>query len=327
MNDLKTYLAGVSELPHDVLLGHIVIYTVNDAAYELNKLTTWFDELNLDKSYLPSAAKPIDAYKKATADADDFEYKLDNERVAHILVRDVGADNEMIERHLVREIKQGHKRVLDYQKIGEAVFYRPKASKGKTVQESHRFRLNILHSELADNERSPLQTVVDKITASFDRHLNYLDGMKIRAMVREYVKGPLNGIELKPSMYFVPVSRADELERLTELMERLGNGCVMQLIPLVEMKKQKDMIIEAYQKDAERSFGDFVKRVTHLRSSRKSVTPDAYAQLRAEYEAIVNRAAEYRSDLDVVADRTTGAAEVASAALAALARTLLEGAA
>jgi hypothetical protein len=327
MNDLRTYLAGVTELPRDVLLGYIVIYKVNDAAYELDKLTNWFTELNLNPGYLPSAAKPIDAYKKATADANNSEYTLLDGNTAHILVRDVGSDTEMVERHLIREIKDSTRRTLAHSKIGEAVFYRPKISKGKAIQDSHRFRLQILHGNLVDkSERTPLDAVVQKISDGFDRHLNYLDGMKVRHMVREYVKG-LNGIELKPSMYFIPVSRADELEQLAELMNRLGHGCNMQLIPLVELKKQKDMIIEAYQKDAEKSFTDLVEKVTHLRATRKSVTPDAFAKLMSEYEAINARAAEYRTDLSVTQDRTTGAAEIAKSALSALARSLMEGAA
>lgn len=326
MSDLLNYLSEVNELPREALLGHIVIYTINDGAYELDRLTADFTDLGLDPKFLPSAAKPIDAYRKATNDADDFEYALPNGNVAHILVRDVSADNEMVERHLVREIRDGRRRTLAHSKVGEAVFYRPKIEKGKTVQDSHRFRLNILHGELASDERTPLQVVVDKITNSFDRHLNYLDGMKVRAMVREYVKS-LSGIELKPSVYFIPVSQYDELKRVTELVSRLHHGCSMQLMPLINMAEQKDMVIEAYQKDAENNLTDLVEKITNLRTTRKSITAEAFAKIKGEYEDIMAKAERYRSDLGISQDRTAGAAESAQSALRTLARTLLDGAA
>lgn len=315
-----------NELPREALLGHIVLYTINDAQYEQDKIANWFTELGLDASFLPAASKPIDAYRKATNDADDFEYTLTDGNVAHILVRDVLSNDKVVERHLIREIRDGRKRALAHSKVGEAVFYRPNLSKGRAVQDTHRFRINVLKNELTPGERAPLQTVVDQISASFDRHMYFLDGMKVRSMVREYIKS-LNGIELKPSVYFIPIAQADELAKVTALVDRLGHDCSMQLIGLMDTVKQRDIVIKAWQSETEDALKELVGRIAHLRATRKKITPDAFAKIRSEYDAILARGEEYRKALALSVDTTEGAAEIAFSHLDKLADTMLGGAA
>ena len=320
MSTFRAYLDQAGELPREVLLGHVVMYTITDRPYDLDRLTELFDQLDIDKRFLPAGCKPVDAYKKATNDADDFEYTLRNGNVAHVLVRDVASDNEVIVRHLVREVRDSGRRRLAHDTVGEAVFYRPKFENGLAVQDSYRFRLNIM-IDPRNPERGPLQSVVDKIDASFTRHLAYLDGMKIRAMVREYIRA-IDGIELKPSVYFIPVGQYDELRKLTELIRLVGNDCVMQLMPLVDLAEQRDMVINAWQSEAEDALKSLVEKIAKLRESRKKITPEAFAKIRAEYDVIMERGTEYRKHLNLAVDVTEGVAEVAFSQLTSLAESM-----
>lgn len=322
---LKNYLDESGELPQDVLLGNIVLFTINDGEYSRDQVAQWFDELMLNPEFIPEPNKAVDAYKKATSEADDFEYALHDGNSAHLLVRDVDNGKEMIVRHLVREVRDSRKQRLAYAKIGEAVFYRPSVRGGKTVPGSERFRLTIDNSTLLTGEREAMQEpVVAQISRQYARYVDYMDGMKVRAMVREYVKH-LNSVALKPGVYFVHVSRKAELDRLATLVDRLGHGCFMHLVPLVDLEQQRDRVIEAFQVEAEHNLAEIVAKIQHVRASRKSITPDAYAKLKREYDQVINRAMEYTRTLNVSQDRTAGAAEVALDALVALQTDMLGG--
>lgn len=322
MSTLKKYLDDSGDLPADVLLGHVVLFTINDGEYRHDEVTQWFDELMLNPSFVPESNKAVDAYKKATSEGDEFDYDLPDGTTAHVLVRDVASDASAIVRHLVRELKDSKRRRLAYGKIGEAMFYRPSVTNGKTQPGSERFRLTVDNDQLAKNERAAMQVLVEKITKAYERYSQFMDGMKVRAMIRDYVKH-LNSVALKPGVYFVHVTRRDELERLRTLVDRLGNGCTMQLIPLVDLKSQREMVVEAFQTEAEGALTEVVKEIAHIRSTRKSVTPDAYAKVKQKYDSVITRAKEYTRTLNVSQDRTAGAAEVALEELAALQRQML----
>lgn len=321
-SDLRKYLDQAGELPRDVLLGHVVMFTITDGEYDREQVALWFDELNLNPAFVPSPNKAIDAFKKATSLVDDTEYDVRG-NTAHVLVRDVASDTETMTRHFIREITDSRKKRLAYSKIGEATFYRAATRGGKVQPGTERLRLGFDADSLYKEETTNVQELRQRIDAAYDRHVKFMDGMKVRAMVRDYVLS-LNAILLKQGVYFVHVNRLDELLRLQTLVQKLG-GCRLELMPLVDLKEQRDMVVEAFQTEAEASLTDVVKAITHIRETRKKVTPDAYAKVKREYDDVMLRAKEYGRTLKVNQDRTAGAAEFALEALAALQAQMLEG--
>ncbi len=322
-SSLRKYMDESGEMPRDVLLGHIVLFTINDGQYDRKQVEQWFDQLGLNPTFLPETNRPIDAYKKATTEADDYEYALPNGTTAHVLVRDVSTDGEMIVRHLIREIKDSRRKRLAHGKIGEAVFYRPTSHRGQQTPGSERFRLGIDKDQLTEHEREAMDPLVQQITTSYDRHCNYMDGMKVRAMVREYVKY-LNSVTLKSGVYFVPVTRRDELGLLQQLVDLLGHGCTLQLVPLVDLAEQRSMVVAAFHTEVAESLSEIVKKIAKVRETRKTITPETYVRIKAEYDTVVNRASEYTRTLGVSKDKVAGAADFALEQLAALQHQMLE---
>lgn len=324
-SSLKAYMDESGDLPADVLLGNIVLFTINDGEYSHPQVVQWFDELGLNPKHLPEPNKAVDAYKKATSEADDFEYTLPDGNTAHVLVRDVVSNKEMIVRHLVREVRDARKQRLAYAKIGEAVFYRPAVRGGKTQPGTERFRLNIETDALLPGERDAMQEpLVARITQRYERYVNFMDGMKVRAMVRDYVRD-LNSVTLKAGVYFVHVSRKDELERLRTLVDRLAHGCFMHLVPLVDLAEQREKVIAAFQTEAVDSLEKVIQAIQHVRSTRNTITPEAYAKLKQQYDDVVVRAQEHQRTLGLNVNQTAGAAELALDALVALQTDMLKG--
>lgn len=323
-SEFRKYMEQAGELPADVVLGWIVIYQVRDANYDRSMLEQTFDELGMNPGLIPAPNNPLHAYMKATSSVNDIDYALPRDQHAHVLVRDQMEDKEVVVRQLTREIRDIKRGRLGYAKIGECAFYRPVSRNGKVDYGTERIRLTVDNSALTNHERPVLQKVLDKIANEYDRHINYMDAMKYRAVIRDYLLH-LNALKIKDGFYFVHNNRGDELSKLRTLVERLGGGSTMFVLPLVDLDSQRDMVVQAYLAEAEEALNDIVKQVMHVRGTRKSVTPAAYAKIKREYEQVINRSKEYGRTLKVSATTTAAAEELALEALAALQNDLLEG--
>lgn len=323
---LTDYIGDTGQLPDEVLLGHVVLFRIGDGAYDRDALSKQMDLLDLNTKYLPAINKEIDAYRKATSALDDREYVLDGD-TAHLLVRDTYSDEHVLHRSLVREIRDSSGKRLAYGQVGEAVFHRTVTRGGKAQPGTARLKVTLLPSQLRTNERTTLDAIKAEIEANYDRHVNFIDGMKIRAMVRGYL-GHLNAVPLKDSVYFVHVARRAEVSKLQELVlwlaGRANRGCTMSLIPLVDLEEQREMVIAAYEDEAVKSLNEVITDIQTLRASRTKITPAAYAKIKQKYNDITKATAEYATKLNVKAERVADTAEVALETLVELQKKLLD---
>lgn len=324
-SEIKEYLDSTGTMPEDALIGRIVLFTISDEPIAQQDISDWFDELRLNPTLLPPPIKAVDAYKKATSLIDGQEYDLGGGLTATLLCRDVASPNQYIVRHVMREVRDSKNRVLTYDKVIEATFYRPVIGKdGRAQRGTERFRLTVINDDLRPGERGRMDATILKIEDSYKRYHGYLDGQKLRAVIRSYLKY-LNAIEIKGGVYFINSNRVPELTQLQTLVSRFGGKCRMDLIPLVDLGAQRDMVVEAFQREAAEALNEIVQEVAHLRTTRKKITPKAYAAIRVRYDEVIAQAKEYLRTLGISQDVTAGAAELALDSLIQLQTDMLEG--
>lgn len=330
-SELRKFMDATGELPREILLGHVAWFSVSDADYVLKDIEEWFDELGLNTDFLPLMPKPVDAYRRATSEADETSYPLEvghATMTATILVRDVAKDNQMVVRQAVRELRDSQRRRLAFNPVADLVFYRPSTRGGRVDPDSARVRFTLLEPNLMPNERALATGVLNDMAARYHRYIQHIDGMKVRAMIRNYLLF-LNAVQIKPSVYFVHVSRDAELVKLQELMNRLGkvaSGTSLHTMPLPDLDNQREMVINAFQTEAVDSLNGLVREIQELRENRKRITPDAYAKLKGKYDDVMSRAMEYTRTLGISQDNTATAAEVALETLVALQAQMLKDA-
>lgn len=307
MSALNKYLTSTGDLPDDVVLGRIVFVTITDEGISHADLTQWFDELALNKDMLPPTIKAIDAFAKATSEAKE-KYTLSENREAVVLCRNLANTAEYVKRQITREIRDNRRRKLDYAPAITATFYRGNNTKA-------RLALTLHSNNLEPQERDHMETILDGIQVRFDRYYELHDGNKLRAVVRNYLRGPLNAIEIKGGVYFVHASRDDELGRLTELVSRFGGGCRMHAIPIVNIEAEREFVANAFQQQASQSLADITKEIKDLQSAGKKVTAATWDKYNDRLQALLASAQEHLVTLEVSQDLTAAAAEVAHNAL------------
>lgn len=309
---LKRYLDDTGDLPTDVLLGRIVLFTITDEPVAHADLETWFEDLDLDKSLMPRPIRELDAFKKATSELNRGTYPLTRNRTAHLLCRDVASTGDYVKRQITREVKDSKRKRLSYSAAIDTTFYRPTdAGKAPAI------KLLVQQGNVEYEEVEHLQALAEQIEESYLRYRDFHDGQKLRGVIRSYLKH-LNAIELKGGVYFIHSSRDEELSAVTELVNRFGGGCYMHTIPIVNLEKERSFIISAFEREAAQQLQEVTKECTELLRTRKQITLDAYSKMKARYDDVLNKANEHMMNLQMSQDVTAASAEVALASLASL---------
>lgn len=322
---LHEYLTDAGELPEDVLLGRIVLFTIADGRTKYADIEKWFDELNLNKAMMPVENKPVDAFRKATSDLNGDSYPLPNSGLeASLLCRDVTTNDNYVRRQITREIRDSRKKKLSYDEAITCTFYRATRSENGKPKRGERLQVTVRHDNLSLSEHKTVENLAESIKERFLDYYEYLDGNKVRATVRKYLKH-LNGIELKGGVYFVHISRDEELQRLATLVdERLDDGCYMQTIPMVDLEKERTFIARAFEREASQSLQEITKEARSLLETRKSITPTMYQKMKERFDTVLANANEHMANLEVSQDLTAASAEVALQALGALREEMLK---
>ncbi len=318
VSTLRSYVDAMGRLPADALLGYIALSTGADGEHDRGALSTLFEATGLNSALIPQTSRAIDAFKKATRAKNDYKYLISRDSEARVQFREVASSNtaEVTLRVVMREKRIDARSSLGWERVGELKLYRS-PRRGGVVDDSGARLTWLMTPDLEDVEKRNLISLIGQVKAEYERFRSSLDGIKVRQLILDYMRGPLEAVSLKPSVNFVPISHADELHRLSEAIGTL-EGCRISLVPLVDLAEQRDQILGAFQEENEADLIDLVSELQRARTS--SVTPKVYAQLRRRYDDIMARSEHYAELLDASIDRTTGVSDVATASLAALSR-------
>lgn len=315
---IRKYLDSTGTLPEDALLGYIAFTLGADGEHDRDQLIAEFEKRGLDTTFIPPLSRSVDAFKKAIRGQQEIRYAMSPTTEACILFREVASDvpNEKVMRAIMREERTDAKSRLSYDKIGEVTLYRGPRRNGQIVDSGARFNFQ-LASDVTGAERERLLAVGALVSADFRRYLTTLEGTRVRALILDFMKNALQSVPLKASVHFIPIAHAEKLHAFAEAIGTL-HGCRIDLVPLVDLKDQREHILEALQADTESTLGDLVADLNKARSG--NTTPKVYAQLRGRYDAIMARSQHYADLLDSSMERTIGANDVAKAMLTQLSR-------
>lgn len=335
-SEFRKFIDQAGTLPDDVVLGHIVWHTVNDGAYELSVIEQTFAQLDLDPQFIPQPTSAFNAFEKACTNAlkvgkpyiigtakydrDGTPLHLTGQIMA---IREVFKNDEVVTRRIIREIRDSKSKVLRHEEIGELKLWREqRPGHGKLRRGTEQpprptvFVDKLIGGEHGE-ERPHVDSVIKQFQSEYDRLYRYIDGDKMRAVVREYLKY-LNSVMMKSGVYFVHKSREEELFRLQTFVRTMGGGCNLELIPIPELARLRESVIEAFQDEAVKELDEVVSAISKVRGSRTTITSTAFAKLTEQYQTTMRKSTEYTRVLRITQDRTAGAAEIALAALDAL---------
>lgn len=321
----EQYQEQLSRLPDEDLIGDVLTFEFRQPRVTRDDLMQWFTELGLDESYVPPSIKTIDAYKRATGTEARRSYTLPGGKTAELFVRNVSSDGDRVIRRIVREIRDPKGKKLNYDEVGEAVFYKA-SRKGKKTTGGTSVRFNLMDRYLKGDEEDEVRAFIRKMEDDYKFFSVHYYTQAIRDMVRNYVLS-LNSISLRSSggVYFVHKSRRKTLLRLAELINnKVGSGCRIHMMPLVDAGYQREMLTEAFQDQVEKQCDKLLTTVATINDQYqgKKIPPTKYAELQEAYNETLTSTEEYTRVLGLAQGRAGTALELAMDAIADVASRL-----
>lgn len=325
LHGYRTRLAG---LPDSAFIGSVLWYSIAgtvergiDGKRQVfpvrcsqDLMEEWFDELGLDKQFLPSRIKKIDAFRNASS-AVKREYILDegNQRFAELRVEEVRSDAEQVIRHVVQIVRDERKEQLALHHMATLKFIRGgRTAKGKRHSGDH-VKTAVL-TRVKGEDREQVQALLDDFDERFEDLAVNLQSPAIRGVIRT-ILGALGAIAMKTSggVYFVPKTNWPQVDALQQLIRRIGQGCVLEQFPLVDTTESRDMLTEAYQAEVEDDVRLLLRKIAELNTSKKNgkITAKQYADLNALYHEVAGRAQTTGEQLGLAMGRAAGALELA----------------
>lgn len=304
---INSYTSAIDNLPDEAFLGSLLFFSISQADVNLENARRDLTNAGLDTSTLRKNLRPVDAFRKASKEFGHKFKERDSIR-SELMVRSVGEDDAQAHRHLILEravYKQGKKRRVFFEKVGEIIFNRGFKKNG----EYHNHSVEARRTDQHLNDALTLeedQWLTEKLVTFEDRYnhlLNYMDSHAVRTFVREYIYN-LSGTCVKESggLYFVKQEYADEVNRLADWVKSIGSE--FHTLPLLNLADQRAMILEAFEDEAvaevERLMGEVGKILKDPDRKIEEKTFDAYADRAAE---LADKVKEYNSMLGARADR------------------------
>lgn len=331
---LKEYRHRLAGLPASKFVGSLLWYSIAGTTernadgrritvpvrVHQDVLEGWFDELGLDKAFLPPKIKLIDAFRAASSQV-KREY-IDGDpsegRYATLRVEEVKSDAEQVIRHIVKDLRDEKKERLARDHVATLKFIRGgRTAKGKRHSGDH-VKYAVL-SRVKGEDREQVDAIIDDFNERYEDLSQHLHSHAIRAIVRNILVS-LNAVGMKTSggLYFVHKSRWGAVDALQALVRMIGQGCCLEQFPMVDTSDSRDTITEAFQSEVEDQVRLLLKQIAEANAAKK-VSPRRYAELNAAYSEIAGRSAEYSELLGLAQGRAADALEVAMMSVTELA--------
>lgn len=227
-----------AEIDASELLGFLEFHTISDLRIHKDDLGAIFNKNGLDPKFMPQEIKPHDAYRRATAKATstvgiDFNGKPSE---ARLMVREVKADNNMVIRHLVRELVDKKNEQLGYATVGKFILQK----------KSGMMDISWDSSFLSEYEYDVL---LADIQALYNEWTQFHTKDTVNNIVRRVVND-MNHVSIMPNgrATFIPRNQRATLENLRGVIDDLkdyhtgANPSIMELIPMMDTSDQRDMV-------------------------------------------------------------------------------------
>jgi hypothetical protein len=238
-------------------LGYLVVFSVIDkyvADVTVDQLTRLFRTHGLDETFLPAAIRPADVFERTTrrwkttyildengapTDKPRGQKRRPNElrREVTLTIRPVFHNDDVIERHLVRELRDEATRNLEYEShLARFVFHidttaPPGSGAGRLVVRKAGGEIG----KLGEAEQAKVLDTIEATREKYRRSCHYLSPERLRTMLRSYVGGIEHSVRILPTagVYFVYRSHGPTLAKLRDVANHFGPGSTLRYVPLL----------------------------------------------------------------------------------------------
>lgn len=271
----------------DTYLGHLVWYMVAETTVEHSVLHGLLKKHNLEFA-CPRAPRDEDVFRRCAPNGHRKKVVTTNNEIhVNYLIRQVKRNGGVCTKHIVAETVDASGETLDYEEV-----YELKYANG-----------SLTSSPLGAGDYTA-GLIAEEIEQDYLQTKGRVDGNALRTVIRK-VMDQARATAVRPAggVYFVMAQYSDLVEALEAAVEPIA-GTQVHSLPLVDDKKQRDMLRRAYEaetvEEVERSLGE----IAELLKREEEITSDQYARLSSRFSLLSTKNKEYMKLLQTTVDET-----------------------
>ncbi|MCR4425032.1 MAG: hypothetical protein NUW23_02420 [Firmicutes bacterium] len=241
-----------------------------------DELRARFDEAGVDPSLMPPEIRPVDAFRRATREAEITGLKGPDNTRRNVLVREVVSSKDGVIRHLVDEIVDANNVRLSYGTVAQIRFDRSSSD---------------LTSQSWGSDALIVDTLA-KIAGLYDEYRRYYQGDHIRRTVSGILHG-MSPTFMKSALYFVPEKYQEDLFKLRALCHLVSEECRFIVMPLYDAHDARAMIAENFQNQVKRHILSLSEQIR----GEAPISETAAARIIEETKTLLAQVNEYEQVL------------------------------
>lgn len=325
---VRAYTSRLADLPADRFFGSILWYTISGTRQaggntepvrvHYDELREWLTDLGIDQVHMPPEIKKVDAFRNASSSV-VREYQLPPEhgekRFAKLHIEDVRSDSEQVIRHVVRTVRDEQREQLSLEHMATVKFIRGgRTAKGKRHSGDH-IKYQIL-TRVRGQDREQTQELVNDFLERYDDLSSHLHAPALRGVVRSLLLS-YNAVNMKSSagLYFIHKDKWSELDQLVTLLDRIGDGCSIEEVPLIDTDEKRSSVQNALETEIEGDCKKLLSTIAELNAAGGRVKPTKYAEISAAYQEVAARVVAWSDKFEMGKGRAADALELAATSI------------
>lgn len=259
------------------VLGYLCWYTIAEVRITRDELERIWREIGLPEEAMPSPIRVVDAFKRACADVERKRIAMDGGRRLNLLVRAVLTEEDLVIRHLVREVVDEQNRRLEYRPVvafelvrdrqyGDLFRRMPLVAEAELLpeeieaaQECERLFQEYREHYTSRHIRGAVYDLLDLMDASPQRpsggvyflpYAHAETARRMQAMIRAL--GPFTATDWQPTCWLLPVLDTDESRAMVEagLAEYVRERCDRIMADLAALAKGEKQMTKGHLEEA-----------------------------------------------------------------------------
>lgn len=309
---LTDYSQHLSTLDSSTFLGYLTWWSVTDKLVNHARFLEAATELELEK-FVPGPSSAPDAFRVAFENGQRRTLPTDDPDVhVNVLVRQVVANNEEILKRVVLEEVGANDERLSYREAYEVRFR-------KDTPDSLDWRpLAVLDGPHSNEVRG----LVHSLAAQYQARRLSINGQVVRHMMRRLLEDVLAVcVRDGGGVYFVGTPFQGRIEAMEALAARFPDSIRVHSLPLLDDRKQRDMLKQAFEDEANKDVERVIAETTRILGEAqdgKAVGRRKFSALQAQYLHLRDKVAAYNGLLESQQNMASMRLEVLGAQLSSL---------
>lgn len=278
-SEFRDHLERMLQADQRLLLGYLTWYSVSDVKVSHGDVVRALVAAGIDTN-LPLPPKDADVFRRVCTKAEKKRVPTAEDGVfENYLVRDMNADTDKVYRRVVVEKvdAKGHK--LGYEQLYDITFDKASAK----ITERKLGPANVVAED-----------VVRAVKQNFATDRGTLNSYAVREWIRHFILS-LSATQVRPGggVYFVSEDKYDKVQALEKFCQAMGTGVDFHYLPLVDDKKQREMLHRAFESEAADEIDGMLGEIADIRAAGRKITQSRYEDFLRKYHILTDRATEY----------------------------------